>query len=160
MNEGDLAEVAALEAPGPARDEELRAELLRPWSRLWVARDDGLGVVGVLVAWHVADEIHVLNLVTRADLRRRGIARALMSEAIEYARHARVARLLLEVRPSNRAAILLYRSVGFYAFGVRARYYPDDEDAIEMGLTFDPATGRIESRPDEVRVSSRMRDGG
>ena len=152
MNEGDVAEVGALEAPSPPRDEELRAELLRPWARLWVAREDGLGVVGVLVAWHVADEIHILNLVTRADRRRRGIARALMNEAIEHARGARAVRLLLEVRPSNRAAILLYQSVGFYAFGVRARYYPDDEDTIEMRLTFDPATGRVESRPDEVRV--------
>jgi ribosomal-protein-alanine N-acetyltransferase len=156
MNEGDLAEVRALEALAPIREEDLRAELLRPWSRLWVAReaapDEGVGVVGVLVAWHVADEIHILNLVTRVDRRRRGIARALLHEAIAYARPARAVRLLLEVRPSNRAAIILYRTVGFYAFGVRARYYPDDEDAVEMVLTFDPTTGRPESRPDEVRV--------
>ena len=46
-------------------------------------------------------------------------------------------------------AIGLYRSLGFFAFGVRARYYRDHEDALEMMLVFGP-TGEIERRPDEV----------
>ena len=46
--------------------------------------------------------------------------------------------VLLEVRRSNAAAIALYRALGFFAMGVRARYYPDDEDAVEMVLALRP----------------------
>jgi ribosomal-protein-alanine N-acetyltransferase len=38
----------------------------------------------------------------------------------------------LEVRASNIAAIGLYESAGFTKFNVRARYYADGEDAVEM----------------------------
>ncbi len=38
--------------------------------------------------------------------------------------------------------------------GVRARYYQDDEDAVEMVLAFDVETGAIVPHPDEVRLHS------
>jgi ribosomal-protein-alanine N-acetyltransferase len=135
-------------------EEQLRAELERPWARCWVAREarDPAGVSAYVIAWHVADELHILNVATRADRRRRGLARALMAHAVAYAREHRVKHALLEVRRSNAPAIALYRALGFFAMGVRARYYPDDEDAIEMVLAFNPETGEIEPRSDEVRL--------
>jgi ribosomal protein S18 acetylase RimI-like enzyme len=60
-----------------------------------------------------------------------------------------VKHVLLEVRRSNSGAIALYRAFGFFAMGVRARYYPDDE---EMVLLFDLATGKIVEHEDEVRL--------
>jgi ribosomal-protein-alanine N-acetyltransferase len=63
-----------------------------------------------------------------------------------------VKHVLLEVRRSNGAAIALYRRVGFFAMGVRARYYPDDEDAVEMVLMLDPETGAVVAHGDEVRL--------
>jgi ribosomal-protein-alanine N-acetyltransferase len=60
--------------------------------------------------------------------------------------------VLLEVRRSNAAAIALYRRVGFFAMGVRSRYYPDDEDAVEMVLMIDPETGAVVAHDDEVRL--------
>jgi [ribosomal protein S18]-alanine N-acetyltransferase len=48
-----------------------------------------------------------------------------------------VATLLLEVRPSNSAAIQLYHSVGFNEIGVRKNYYPAPqgrEDALMLAL--------------------------
>jgi ribosomal-protein-alanine N-acetyltransferase len=155
MTEGDLRGVVAVEGPTHMDERQLRDELARPWSRLWVARAGGGGageVVGFLVAWHVADEVHVLNVATRADWRRRGVARALMDTVVDYGKAKRVKHALLEVRRSNRPAIALYRSVGFFAMGVRARYYPDDEDAVEMVLMFDPGTGDIVAHEDEVRL--------
>jgi len=132
----------------------LREEMLRPWSRLWIAREKAAGVVAFAVAWHVADELHVLNIATRADRRRLGIGRALMNAVLGYARQRGVRHLLLEVRRSNRAAMTLYRAVGFFAMGVRPRYYADDEDAVEMVLTLDPETGDIVPHADEVRLDS------
>jgi ribosomal-protein-alanine N-acetyltransferase len=151
MNEGDVAAVAAIDGPTRMNEEQLHAELLRPWARLWVAREER-GVAAYVIAWHVADELHVLNVATRSDRRRRGIARALMDQLVAHARSVRVRHVLLEVRRSNVAAIALYRGLGFFAMGVRARYYPDDEDAIEMVLAFDVETGEIVPHADEVRL--------
>ncbi len=153
MLEDDIASVAAIGGPTRMSEEQLRAEIRRPWARIWVMREDD-GVVAYVVAWHVTDELHVLNVATRQDRRRRGIARALMTEVVKYARQQRIGRVLLEVRRSNRAAISLYRGTGFFVIGVRARYYPDGEDALDMNLTLDPATGEIVSHPDEVLLES------
>jgi ribosomal-protein-alanine N-acetyltransferase len=156
MKEGDLDGVAAMDGPTRMSVDSLREELRRPWSRLWVAREDETGgeIVAFVVAWHVSDELHVLNVATRADRRRRGIGRAMMSETLAYGRRNAVRHVLLEVRRSNRAAIAMYRGLGFFAMGVRARYYPDDEDAVEMVLTLDPETGAIIPHTDEVRLDS------
>ena len=152
MKASDLVAVAALEGPTHMDEGQLKDELARPWSRLWVAREHDETVVAFLVSWHVADELHVLNVATRADRRRRGIGRALMDAVVAYARDARMKHVLLEVRRSNAAAIALYRCVGFFAMGVRARYYPDDEDAVEMVLMLDPETGAVLPHDDEVRL--------
>jgi ribosomal-protein-alanine N-acetyltransferase len=162
MREDDIADVLSVvsssQGTGVSQDsqlteQKLREELARPWARLWVARGDVGGVrraVAFLLAWHVADELHVLDVATHADLRRRGIGRRLMDTAILYARDHRGKHILLEVRRSNTAAIHLYRACGFFAMGVRPRYYPDDEDAIEMVLLFDRETREIVKRKDEI----------
>jgi ribosomal-protein-alanine N-acetyltransferase len=152
MIESDARAVAAIEGPTRMDEAQLRDELARPWSRLWVAREPGDDIVAYAVSWHVADELHVLNVATRADRRRRGIGRALMDEVVAYARSHRVKHVLLEVRRSNAAAIALYRGLGFFAMGVRARYYPDGEDAVEMVLMLDPQTGDVVAHEDEVRL--------
>jgi ribosomal-protein-alanine N-acetyltransferase len=152
MTSGDVAAVAAIEGPTRLTEEQLHAELERPWARLWVAREAGCRVVAFVVAWHVADEIHLLNVATRVDRRRRGIGRALLGTLVAYAREAKARHVLLEVRRTNAPAMALYRAFGFFAMGVRARYYPDDEDAVEMVLAFDAVTGEIVPRADEVRL--------
>lgn len=129
-------------------------EIMRPWARLWAARlHAGAPPIGFLVAWHVADELHVLNVATTLAMRRRGVGRALMLEALRYAAAHKIRIVLLEVRRSNRAAIKLYRVLGFTAMGVRPRYYSDnDEDAVEMILALDPDTGRFLPGRDEIRI--------
>jgi [ribosomal protein S18]-alanine N-acetyltransferase len=153
MNEADVAAVVSIDGPTRMSEEQLRAEIARPWARLWVAREENT-VVAFVIAWHVADELHVLNVATREDRRRRGIARQLMDHVVSHARAVQVKHLFLEVRRSNVPAIALYRALGFFAMGVRARYYPDDEDAIEMVLAFDTETGEIVPHVDEVRLHS------
>ncbi|XXT17698.1 ribosomal protein S18-alanine N-acetyltransferase [Sorangium sp. So ce429] len=148
LEEVDAVASAAFEVPQFSAREELR----RPWTRCWVARE-GRRALAFLIAWHVADELHVLNIATCPTARRRGLATALMSRSLEYARQQQVRLLLLEVRRSNRAAIRLYRKLGFTAMGVRPRYYSDnDEDAVEMVLALDPATGAVQPGRDEIRI--------
>ncbi len=151
----DRAEVEALaQACFPESSFSTEEELSRPWARLWAARTAaGAPLVGFLIAWHIADELHVHNIATRPSLRRCGIGRALMDEGLRYASEAKIRIVLLEVRRSNRAAIKLYRGLAFTALGVRAGYYADNgEDAIEMILALDPKSGQVLAGRDEIRI--------
>ncbi len=159
MDAADLAAVVTLDAAiphGPLwSEEQLRGELARSWARLWVVREDAETasvVQAFLCAWLVADELHILNVATAVDQRRRGHGRALLRHALDFAAAHQVRMLLLEVRRSNSAAIGLYRAFGFTAMGVRARYYSDGEDAVEMVLRLDEL-GRPIPGQDEVRLS-------
>lgn len=62
-------------------------------------------------------------LVVARDHRGRGLGRALMEEAIAWARHARVEKLWLGVFGSNRPALSLYRTLGFVADGAQRRQF-------------------------------------
>jgi ribosomal-protein-alanine N-acetyltransferase len=131
----------------------IASELAKPWTRAWLARPSAGGPpAGFLVAWHVADELHVLGIAVAPEARRRGLGLALMGAAQAYARELQIRLLLLEVRRSNRAAIHLYRRLGFSAMGVRPGYYADGEDAIEMMLSLDPATGEVVPSVDEIHL--------
>lgn len=82
---------------------------------------------------HVAD----LGLMVASGHRRRGIGRALLAEAVDWARRSGVRKLELHVFPHNEAAIALYESAGFEREGLRrAHYRRGDEyvDAILMAL--------------------------
>jgi [ribosomal protein S18]-alanine N-acetyltransferase len=138
---------------------DLDAELGRAWAHAWVARPTPAEPpVALLVAWVVADELHLIHLATARAARRQGAARALVETFVAYAREHGSRLLLLEVRRSNDAAIALYRAAGFRAAGLRKAYYADDgEDAIEMRLTLDPATGTIHPVPDEVILEDPAR---
>jgi ribosomal-protein-alanine N-acetyltransferase len=177
---GDTIGIEAIAAASFAESPfSVEEELARPWTRLWTARraapgasaapgsaapgsaapgsaasgSDAREAAGFLVAWHVADELHILNVATAPAMRRRGVASALIQEALVYAASEHVRILLLEVRRSNRAAIKLYRGFGFTALGVRPRYYADnDEDAVEMILALDPESGRVVPGHDEIRL--------
>lgn len=133
---------------------DLKVELGKPWVRSWFSSEDPRSCpLGMLISWHVADELHILSVAVDPQARRRGIGRALLRSALEYAKHREIRLLLLEVRRSNRAAIRLYRAFSFTALGVRPNYYADTgEDAVEMVLTIDPVSGDVRAARDEVRL--------
>ena len=137
-------------------DIDLPAELGRNWARIWVARRTADGSpLGFILAWQVADEMHVIHVATRPSDRRQGVAAALLGTVVGTAKSQRARLVLLEVRRSNRAAIRLYRSQGFHAIGVRKGYYAENsEDAIEMVLAIDPATGLVLPGEDQVDLSA------
>ncbi|MEZ4297697.1 MAG: ribosomal protein S18-alanine N-acetyltransferase [Polyangiaceae bacterium] len=131
----------------PGQPFSMREEVARPWTRLWVAYDDDRPVC-FLVGWHVADELHILNVATAVRAKRRGFASAVIEEILAYASEHRLRIVLLEVRASNEPAIALYRKHGFTVLGVRKAYYADnDEDAVEMVVCLDPATGQVQNVP-------------
>ena len=117
----------------------------RPWSRkmlaeeldnecaaFLVAEDPGtkevVGYAGLLV---MADEGYITNVAVFPEYRRRGVAGQIIQVFDNFARGNRLAFLTLEVRPSNTAAVALYRKWGFEEVGRRKNYYElPREDAL------------------------------
>jgi [ribosomal protein S18]-alanine N-acetyltransferase len=120
----------------------VETELRHPWAYLFLARPEGeRSAKAFLLAWLVSDELHVLSVATSPDFRRRGLGRSLLTHAIEFARSRGAKTALLEVRPSNQAALALYDTFGFVTARRRPRYYADNqEDAIEMTLALTPCS--------------------
>jgi RimJ/RimL family protein N-acetyltransferase len=118
----------------------LRALKRHPDAAVFVAEDDG-ALVGRLslardphtASRHVAD----LGLMVAVNHRRRGIGRALLDQAVEWARDAGVRKLELHVFPWNEPAIKLYEQFGFEREGFRKDHYrrgSEFVDAILMAL--------------------------
>jgi len=89
---------------------------------------------GWIVTWRVPpDELHILELAVCPNHRRKGIATSLLLAALNKEHRKETTTLvLLEVRASNEAAILMYEKAGFIAVGRRRNFYSDGEDAILM----------------------------
>ena len=127
---------------------DIREETARAWSLVWVAREAGVPIA-YLVAWHVADELHLLMIATHPGARRRGVGRALVDKLVDFCFDKNVMHIFLEVRRSNVAAIALYRAFGFHLMSMRKAYYADGEDALEMALHLDPLARTILPGADE-----------
>jgi len=92
-------------------------------------------MLGYFIFMPAVDEAQLLNISIAAEQQRKGLGRKLMGEIMEIARGMNMRRMLLEVRPSNVAALGLYSDAGFREIGLRRDYYPKDngrEDAIVM----------------------------
>jgi len=90
-------------------------------------------VAGYVGIWVVFEEAHITNVAVAPKWQGQGLGRVLMEEAEKVARSKNALRILLEVRPSNHAALSLYKSLGYMETGRRKEYYSDNgEDAIVM----------------------------
>jgi ribosomal-protein-alanine N-acetyltransferase len=109
----------------------------RPVSLMLVAlrKDTVREVLGYIVCWIFVDEVHVLDLAVRDDVRRRGIALQIVIAALRTAYDWGARKAFLEVRESNGAALGLYEGLGFERSQVRSEYYEHPlESAIVMKL--------------------------
>jgi ribosomal-protein-alanine N-acetyltransferase len=105
--------------------------------------EDGGEIRGYAVLMPVLDEAELLNIGVAAGQQRKGLGRAMLLEMLDMACKKNMLRVFLEVRPSNAAALALYRSSGFREIGVRRGYYQSasgSEDAITMACKL---TGEI-----------------
>jgi len=136
------------EADIPAAAELEKACFSVPWTEgmlsgevaegLYLGAFEGETLVGYCGMRAVLDEGYINNVAVLPAFRRRGIARALLTELENSAEG--LAFLTLEVRESNGAAQALYLSLGFLPVGRRPRYYERPvEDALLMTKYF---TGR------------------
>ena len=96
--------------------------------------DDAM--VGYAVLMPSVDEAHLLTIGIAVEHQRKGMGEEVLGRMAAMARESGIQRIILEVRPSNTAALSLYRKCGFRQIGLRRGYYPADngerEDAIVM----------------------------
>jgi ribosomal protein S18 acetylase RimI-like enzyme len=114
----DVAAIAEIQARSPEASQWDPASYLT--YECLVATDPQ--VVGFLVSRQTGlGEREILNLAIDPPQRRRGVARALLQ--VELGREKTL--WFLEVRASNRGAIVLYQKGGFRVAGRREAYYRD-----------------------------------
>ena len=159
MTEDDLVDVAAVEAESymfPWNAGVFR-ECIRAGYCCRVLDRDG-EIVGYGIMATGAGEAHVLNVCVRADQRGLSAGRGLMEWLLDEARGTGNSWIFLEVRPSNRPALLLYQSLGFTQVGIRRGYYQavgGREDALVHRLDLnDWFIGRPSHRANDRRRQS------
>ena len=133
-------EEACFSAPWTRR--MLEAELTgNPFAHFLVAmhQEDKGGTNGDIVGYHcfwiVFEELRLMNVAVRESMRRKGVGKALVTEALRMGLEQAATRAVLEVRASNDSARSLYTGLGFVQFGSRPRYYTNPiEDAVLMEM--------------------------
>lgn len=140
LTEADLATVleierAAYEFPW---SEGVFRDCMRVGYRCLAAVDLSGEILGYGLLSVAAGEAHILNVCVAPPHRRQGVATLILEHMAGIAHGEHADSLLLEVRPSNVAALSLYRDLGFEAVGRRKRYYPavsGREDALLLART-------------------------
>jgi ribosomal-protein-alanine N-acetyltransferase len=150
----DLPQVIAIERrafPTPWSLAMFVLELSKPsgiclaaWQRGTETRKER--ICGYLICSRYDTTWHVMNVSVDPDVRRQGVATALLNGLLDRVNDPD-GQYTLEVRPSNTGAIAMYERFAFMTAGMRRRYYQDNgEDALIMWRT--PAT--LEGRLDDV----------
>ena len=142
----DAASLVAIERRAfgdPWSEASFREALTSAWTFVLVAQT-GRGVAGYLVGREAGGTGEVLNLAVAPEERRKGIATFALQKIDGIAWAYGLPRIELEVRETNLAAQLLYRSTGYRAVDILHTYY-GDQDAYKMTkdvlLPFTPPRG-------------------
>ncbi len=139
MTERDLDDVVEVEEqiyPFPWTRGNF-ADSLRAGYSCWVLRDDAGRLLAYAIVMLALDEAHLLNLSVASDAQRAGLGWRTLQWMADISRDHGARTMLLEVRPSNPAAMRLYERYGFRRIGTRRGYYPAHdgrEDAIVMRI--------------------------
>ena len=139
MTSADLAAVAAVERDSyryPWSEGIFRDCLLAGYHSVVFEMEGQVAGYGIMSV--AAAEAHILNLCVHPSCQRRGYGRSLLHELLAGARAAAVAKVFLEVRPSNQAALALYAAEGFERIGIRPGYYQAErgrEDAVILAAS-------------------------
>lgn len=136
---GDLQKILDIERRSfshPWTAEQILDEIKRrDVARCMVAEHGETGrMCGFIMAWLVADELHITNMAVDPELRAQGVASAMLGHLLSLSTAEGAVWCALEVRKSNEPARSLYRKHGFRIIGRRRGYYPDGEDALVMGI--------------------------
>ena len=111
----------------------LKNDFANPNSTYFVAKldDEIVGFAGFL---KICEEANIMNIVTKINKRRLGIASKLLEALISSSKEQNCTSITLEVNEHNKPAIKLYEKYNFKRIGLRKKYYNNTDDAIIMSL--------------------------
>ncbi len=139
MTAGSVDGIAEIEKEcfsSPWMREGIAQELSNPSSHFLTAVTDTV-IAGYIGVQEICGEAYITNVAVLPFYRRNGVAKALLTAAINGAKERNCEFITLEVRESNAPAISLYEFLGFEAVGKRKNFYSNPtEDAILYSLFF------------------------
>ena len=121
MDENDVDRVSEIE----------RECFQSPWSAN--SYEENKEIIAYMGMYICAGEGDIANIAVCRAYRGKKIASKLLDAVLKYETEKSVREFTLEVRPSNKVAIVLYEKRGFKVEGVRKNYYDfPKEDALIM----------------------------
>ena len=110
---------------------------LRQRNCIGMVAEQGERVVGFMIYELHKAKLHILNFAVHPHYRRLGVGSQMVAKLISKLSSHRRTRITLEVRETNLAAQLFFRSSGFRAVSVLHSYYEDTpEDAYVMQFRY------------------------
>ncbi|HAT1596454.1 TPA: ribosomal protein S18-alanine N-acetyltransferase [Legionella pneumophila] len=96
-------------------------------------------LAGYIISRISNNSCHILNLCIAKPLQSKGLGRKLLQTVLySLSKYTQTESVILEVRPSNSAALHLYETMGFEKIEIKKDYYKDKnsvEDAILLKKT-------------------------
>lgn len=112
----------------------LKEELNSNNSKYIVAETSNNTIVGFAGIKTILDEAELMNIVTKKNMRGKGIASCILNAIISTCKNNNIKLLNLEVNSQNTIAINLYKKYNFNEVGLRKKYYDNTYDAVLMTL--------------------------
>ncbi|MGN1326642.1 MAG: ribosomal protein S18-alanine N-acetyltransferase [Clostridia bacterium] len=103
-------------------------------SKYIVAETSNNTIVGFAGIKTILDEAELMNIVTKKNMRGKGIATFMLDSIISVCKNEHIKLLNLEVNNQNTIAINLYKKYNFKEVGLRKKYYDNTYDAVLMTL--------------------------
>ncbi len=136
LRRSDLCQVSSIEqtvASDPWSLEMFESQFdVYAHGRYWLAAQSSGRVIGYGGLTLAAGDAHLLNIGVFPPAQRQGTGRQLLAALLLRAVESGAVNATLEVRPSNVAALALYKRFGFSAAGTRPNCYQDGGDALIM----------------------------
>lgn len=96
--------------------------------------DKGKHIVGYIICRRSFNTCHILNLCISATCQNQGFGKFFLKSVLDSLAGGLVNAVILEVRPSNLAAIKLYESFGFSRDEIKVGYYKDEKGIEDAWL--------------------------
>ena len=153
----DMPEVLAIEHASfeyPWSEEEF-LRVLRQRNCIGMVAEYGERVVGYMIYELHKNKLHVLDFACHPEFRRQGVGRQMVAKLVGKLSTHRRTRIALEVRETNLAAQLFYRTQGFRATGVAREHFPDTgEDAYLLQYLLDESL--VEDHAPASRIARQL----
>ncbi|MEO1890492.1 MAG: ribosomal protein S18-alanine N-acetyltransferase [Candidatus Thioglobus sp.] len=91
-------------------------------------------VLGYFVATYSPDSVDLLNICIHPEHQHQGLGTQLFDYLIQQLQALSLNTIFIEVRASNKSALLFYQKLGFNVIDSRKKYYSNGEDAKILRL--------------------------